>query len=116
MRFLKYVASLAAFAFLLSGAALAKDMNSGKFDLQQQARIGQTILNPGSYKAEWTGPDNALQVSIMQGNKTVATASGMITELPHPAPYDAVTVKTKSDRIEQIEFNHRKEALTISGS
>lgn len=86
MHFLKYLASLAALAFLLSGAAFAADMNSGKFDLQQQARVGQTILKPGSYKAEWTGPDNALKVSIIKGKETVATSSGNSRNSQSPLP------------------------------
>lgn len=116
---IKYLASLVTFALLLSGATFAKETNAGKFDLTQQARIGHTVLKPGNYKAEWTGPENALKISILQGNKIVASTSGAITELPKPAPYSAVTVRTKTNHstvIEQIEFNNRREELNISGS
>lgn len=117
MRSIQYLASLSTLALLLCGAAFASDASSGKFDLTQPAVIGQTTLKPGSYKAEWTGPDNAVKISIMQGKKTVATASGAITELPQPAPYSAVTIKTQDQGtvVEEIQFNNRKEALTLSG-
>ena len=66
MRSLKYLALTAAAALIFSVGAFAKDFHSGSFDLDHTARIGSTVLAPGHYKAEWTGPNDALQVSIVQ--------------------------------------------------
>lgn len=119
MRFIKYPACFAAFALVFSLAAFAKDANSGGFDLTQSARIGSTVLQPGHYKAEWTGPKDALQVSVLDHGKTVATAKGNLKELPEKAPYDSVTVRThrnNTQQVDEIDFNNRREALVLGGS
>jgi hypothetical protein len=118
MRFIKYFASIAAIALVLSLGAFAKDHDSGQFDLPQAARIGSTTLQPGHYKAEWTGPNNALQVSIIQNGKTVATTQGQLKELPSKAPADAVTLRTvdnNAQQVEEIDFNNHTQALDLSG-
>lgn len=117
MKFVKYLALLATVALLLSPAALAKDTHSGKFTLDSPARVGHKQLKAGHYKAEWTGPDNNLRVSILENGKTVARAKGRIMDLKHPSPYDAVdtwTLPNNSRRIEEIDFSNRSEALVLS--
>src|SRR5947199_10842524 len=51
MRASKYFALLAPSALILSIGAFAEGSNSGKFDLQQPARIGPAILQPGPFIA-----------------------------------------------------------------
>jgi len=118
MRALKYLASLLSFALILCAAGFAKDSNSGNFNLAQPAKVGSTVLQPGHYKAEWTGPNDSLKINILQRGKTVATAEGRIKELPEKSPYDAVSVKTQADnstKIDEIDFSNRSEALIIRG-
>lgn len=118
MRALKYLAILSAFALTLSMSAFAKDANSGKFDLEQAAKVGSTVLQPGHYEAQWTGPNNALKVNILEHGKTVATAEGSIKQLPTKSPYTAISMKTQANntkRIDEIDFNNRSEALVIHG-
>jgi hypothetical protein len=108
---------LAAFALVFSLAAFAKDTNSGSFDIGQNARIGKTLSRPGHHKAEWTGPNNALDVKIIEHGKTVATTRGHLRELPTKSPYDAVQLRSdKSQRVDEIDFNNRTEALVLAGS
>ena len=119
MRRIKYGFTILATALLLSLGVFAKDSNSGKFDLTQTAKLGSTVLHPGHYKAEWTGPENALHVTILENGKTVATAKGALEELPQAASYNAVTVRTRKDqskRVEEIQFNNRKDALKLAGA
>ena len=117
MRSVKYLASLAAFALVFSLGAFAKETNSGNFDIGQSARIGHTLLKPGHYKAEWTGPNNALNVKIIEHGKTVASTKGHMKELPTKSPYDAVEFRSdKSQRVDEIDFNNRTEALVLAGS
>ena len=94
MRSVQYLASLAAFALVFSLGAFAKDTNSGSFDIEQNAKIGRTLLKPGHYKAEWTGPNNALDVEIIEHGKTVATTRGHLKELQTKSPYDAVQFRS----------------------
>src|SRR5579863_375016 len=99
MKFINYVASLAILAMIFSLGAFAKD----SFDLAQTARIGSTVLQPGHYKAEWTGPNTALQISILRNGKTVATTQGTLKELPSKAQYDAVTVRNLDDHTTRVD-------------
>lgn len=117
MRSVQYLASLAAFALVFSLGAFAKETNSGSFDIEQNAKIGRTLLKPGHYKAEWTGPNNALNVTIIEHGKTVATTKGHLKELPTKSPYDAVEFRSdKSQQVDEIDFNNRTEALVLAGS
>lgn len=111
------LASLAAFALVFSLGAFAKETNSGTFDIEQNAKIGRTLLKPGHYKAEWSGPNNALNVTIIDHGKTVATTKGYLKELPTKSPYDAVEFRSdKSQQVDEIDFNNRTEALILAGS
>ena len=80
--------------------------------------MGSTVLPPGHYKAEWTGQEKAVKVSILRDGKTVATTEGSIKELPSKSENTSVTIKTlpdNSSRVDEIDFNHRTEALLLSG-
>jgi len=118
MQSIKYLGLLVSIALFLSLGAFAKDVNSGSFDLGESAKVGSTVLPPGHYKAEWTGPEKAVKVSILRDGKTVATTEGSIKELPSKAENTSVTIKTlpdNSSRVDEIDFNHRTEALLLSG-
>lgn len=111
-------ASLAVLGLVLSAGAFAKDAQSGKFTLSDAARVGNTELQPGDYKAQWSGPAENLQISIIQNGQTVATTQGKLKNLDKPAPYAAVTERTLTDQtkqIDEIDFNHSKEALVLGG-
>jgi len=119
MRIAGFSALLCVFALALSAGAFAKAKNEGSFDLAQPAIVGSTQLQPGHYKVEWTGTSGTVNVDIMRDGKTVATTKGTLKELASKSPYSAVTVKPASNdqkRIEEIEFNNRKDALVLSGT
>ena len=86
MRSIHYLVSLAALLLIFSVGTFAKDSNSGKFDLMQPARIGSMVLPPGHYTAEWSGSNNALNITIVNHGKTVATAHGHLKEMPNRSP------------------------------
>jgi hypothetical protein len=118
MRALKYLASCVAFALILCAGSFAKDSNSGNFVLQQAAQLGSTVLQPGHYTAEWSGPKDAVKINILQHGKTVATAEGKLKDLPTKSPYAAVTLKNQTNnnpRVDEIDFNNRSEALVVRG-
>jgi DUF4097 and DUF4098 domain-containing protein YvlB len=119
MRLASFSAVLCAFALVLSVGAFAKAKNEGSFDLSQAATVGATQLQPGHYKVEWTGTSGTVNVDIMKNGKTVATTQGTLKELASRAPYSSVTLKANSNngnRIEEIDFNHQKDALVLSGT
>ena len=84
----------------------------------ESAKVGTTELQAGDYKAEWNGPADNLQVSIIQRGQTVATTQGHLKTLERPAPYSAVSESTLPDqtkRVDEIDFDHSKEALVVGG-
>jgi hypothetical protein len=118
MQSLKYLGLLLSIALFLSLGAFAKNVNSGSFDLDETAKVGSTVLPPGHYKAEWTGSESTVKVSILRNGKTVATTKGSIKKLPSQAQQDSVTIKTLPDNstlVDEIDFNHRTEPLVLSG-
>lgn len=118
MKFAQSLATFAIVATALSLTAYAKDNHSGKFTLAETAQVGSTELAPGDYKAEWSGPADAVKVDIKKNGKTVATVEGKIKDLAQPSPYDAVTTKTLANdakALDEIDFNNRKEALVLGG-
>jgi hypothetical protein len=119
MKFIPYLAALAMLALMISANAFAKDSQSGSFTVAEHVRIGSTILAPGNYKAEWSGPANHLKVDILHNGKTVATVDGSLKDLPQPAPYTAVVTRTlpnNTKAVDEIEFNHRSEAIVFPGA
>jgi hypothetical protein len=114
----KYFSSLALVMLTLSLAAFARDNHSGNFTVAENVRVGSTTLAPGQYKAQWTGAGDDVKIEILQNGKTVASTEGAIKSLPQPSPYDAVTTKTMGDntkQVDEIEFDHRSEALVLAG-
>ncbi len=112
------LASCAILGLVLSAGAFAKDNHSGKFTLTDTVKVGNTQLQPGDYKAEWSGPADNLQISIIQRGQTVATTQGKLKSLDNPAPYTSVSERTLADqtiRVDEIEFDHSKEALVVGG-
>ena len=61
------------------------------------------MLQPGHYKAEWTGPKDALQISVLDHGKTVATATGNLKELPSKSLYSAVTMRIHHNNANQVD-------------
>lgn len=111
-------ASLAVLGLVLSAGAFAKDAQSGNFTLADTAKVGNTQLQPGDYKAHWSGPAENLQISIIQHGQTVATTQGKLKNLDKPAPYAAVSERTLADQtkqVDEIEFDHSKAALVLGG-
>ena len=120
MKFAKYFLLLAGVALLLPLSAMAKDNgNSGKFTISENVKVGATQLKPGDYKVEWDGSGDNVQVKIIQGKNTVATAPAKLVNHDAPAPYNAVILNEASGggkAISEIDFGKRKEALVLSDS
>jgi hypothetical protein len=117
MRTAGFLAFLCAFTLTLSTIAFAKAKNEGSFDLTQVANLGSVQLQPGHYKAEWTGTNGNVNLDIMHNGKTVVTTKAELKELSSPAAYSAVTLRTTRNhnkRIEEIQFNNRKDALFLT--
>jgi virulence-associated protein VagC len=114
---LKHVAVLSSFALLSSICALAADNNKHSVDFPESLQIGSTELKAGSYKVEWQGPGPTVQVSFLQNGNTVITVPATLqTNDKQVTQDDVVTDTTSANRkaLEEIDFDHQKEALVFA--
>lgn len=87
MKISRNVVALAA-GVLLAGSAFAGNATRGSLHLYDTVTVEGKQLAPGNYKVEWTGSGPDVQVSILNGNNTVATL---------PAKVVSTTTKNESD-------------------
>jgi hypothetical protein len=116
MKYGKYLALMAALAFLLSSAAFAKTKDEGSMQLTDRAQVGSTQLKPGSYKVEWNGTGNQVNVDILRHGKTIATVPAKLVQHANPSPYNAVVTdpgKNQVAHVREIDFSNRREALVL---
>ena len=80
MKLNKLSVSLLALGLLGSSAAFARESNKTTLNLAEAVTINGKTLNPGKYTVDWQGSGSSVQVNILQGKQTVATAPAHLTE------------------------------------
>jgi len=65
---------------VISSGALAGETNKGKLHLGDKVIVEGKTVNPGEYTVEWSGTGPTVQVSLVQGKRTVATFPAHVTE------------------------------------
>ncbi len=119
MKFLKYMALLSTLALVFSVSSFARSNNARSVTISDPVQVGSTQLKPGNYKVEWQGTGPAVQVSFMQGNKTLATVPGTLKTNDDQITRDAVVTDTTSSHgstLKEIDFHHQKEAVVFDQS
>jgi hypothetical protein len=111
-----YTAALLLAASLLPATAFAKDKADAKFSLTYAAQFGNTELAPGSYKIQWEGTGDNVQVTALQHGKIVATAFAKLVESAKPADSSEVTYGTVGEKktVNEIDFSKSKESLVFT--
>ena len=84
--------------------------------ITEPVKVGATQLQPGKYKVVWDGSGPEVQVSFMEGKKTVATAPAKLVN--QESSYDgAVEIKTTDDNSKLLEgISWKKRALIFDQS
>ncbi len=106
-----------ALALLLATGAFASAANKANLELQDSVTLNGTTLKPGDYKVQWEGTGPNVELTIIQGKRTIAKTSAHIVDLPVPAVNDAaVTVKNDSgpNSLTSLRFQGKKFALDLS--
>lgn len=67
-------------ALLFSSAVLAGDANKGSLQLYDKVNVEGKLLNPGHYTVTWEGAGPDVQVTVLEGKRTVATFPAHLTE------------------------------------
>lgn len=66
--------TLAGVVLMLPLSALAASKNSSNVEIPDKVVVNGKQIQPGTYKVEWNGTGPNVEVSILQGHKTVAQA------------------------------------------
>lgn len=102
-------------ALLLATSALAA-ANQGSVQLQDPVTVSGKQLRAGEYSVKWDGNGPNVALSILKGNKVVATTSARLIDLNEKSNRDAVVVQNNGDgskSLAEIHFSGKKYALAI---
>jgi hypothetical protein len=108
------ISSLLALALLLATNTFAAD--KGSLALPENMNVNGTQLQAGNYKLAWTGNGSNVELSILKGNKVVATTPARMVELNSPARDNANVVNSAADgsrSLSEVRFAGKKYALAI---
>jgi len=103
-------------AVLLATSAFA--VNKGSVQLMQPTQVAGKQLAAGSYKIQWDGSGDQVQLSILQGKKEVASTSARVVQIQSPSPNDNALITVGSDgtrTLSQIRLRGKTFALELGG-
>jgi len=110
--------SIILLAVVLAAGIAVAETSKGSLELQQSTNIAGKPLAPGSYKLQWEGTGDQVELTIYQGKKAVASTSAKMVKVDRPASSDS-SVITKNDdgsvSLTEIRFHGRKYALQLAG-
>lgn len=84
-------------ALLFSSGALGGETYKGTLRLGNKVSVDGKPLDPGKYKVEWGGTGPKIQVTLLQGKRTMATFPAHVTEQAAPNPDDAYGTTAEPD-------------------
>ena len=99
-------------------AASAFAANKASFDLQHPTQVAGQELAAGTYKVQWQGTGNDVQLTILRGSKQVATTTAHVVEMKAASPETAALVTVNPDgsrSLSQIRFRGKSFALDLGG-
>ena len=115
MKYAKYALLSVALTILIPFCGFARSKNECTMVLSETTMVGTSHLKAGTYKVEWSGKADALNVNFLENGKTVATSQGKMVEKAKPSTY--FQIGTINDgavkRLKEIDFAGKKEALVL---
>jgi hypothetical protein len=107
---------LSALLLTLAIGSYAAEKNSQNITFYDPVKVGSTTLPAGEYKVVWDGTGDNVQVSFLQGKKTLATAPAKLVSTNSNVG-KAVSTRTESDSSRVItEIAFKKQALRFNES
>ena len=101
-------------ALLLATGAFAA--NKGSLQVQDPVTVSGKQLPAGDYQLKWDGKGPNVELSILKGNKVVATVPARLVDINQSASSDAAVVRKNEDgsrSLFEIRFSGKKYALAI---
>jgi hypothetical protein len=103
-------------AVLLATSAFA--VNKGSVELMHPTQVAGKQLAAGSYKIQWDGSGDQVQLSIRQGSKEVASTSARVVQIQSPSPNNNALITVNPDgtrSLSQIRLRGKTFALDLGG-
>ena len=101
-------------ALLLATGAFAA--SKGSLQVQDPVTVSGKQLPAGDYQLKWDGKGPNVELSILKGNKVVATVPARLVDINQSASSDAAVVRKNEDgsrSLSEIRFSGKKYALAI---
>ncbi len=101
-------------ALLLAASAWAS--NKGSIEITDNVSVGGQQLKAGDYSLRWEGNGANVELSILKGNKVVATTPAHLMDVTQSAGRDMVLTKTNADgskSLSQIQLAGKRFAIEI---
>lgn len=101
-------------SLLLTASAFAGNTNKKSLHLTDSVTIEGTQLKPGNYTVEWEGSGPNVEVNIVKGRKTVATAPARVVSVSAPNRQDGYTALAEKDGSQSVQqFFFRGERFNL---
>jgi hypothetical protein len=112
--FSKIILATLTLAFTVCAFA-ASDTHKNNFQISTPAQVNGTQIPAGEYTAKWQGTGPAVQVSIMQGKKVLATVPAQIVTLSQPASNTQAEVSNSNGNQELtvLQFSGKTYSLEL---
>ena len=103
-------------AFLFSTSAFAQSDNKGKLSVPETITVEGKQLPPGEYKVQWEGTGPNVEVKILKGRETVATAPARVVQAENKTSVDSYGITKQPDgsrALSSIYFGGKNFSLEI---
>jgi hypothetical protein len=107
---------LAVLALSLATSAIASDSHKGSIQFFNPVQVNGQQLPAGEYQVKWQGTGSNVEMSLVKGNKVMATAPAQLVDLDNKPNADAALINNNADgsrSLSQIRFAGKKYALSI---
>jgi hypothetical protein len=111
-KYLQYLSILSTLALLFPLGALARD-SKHSVEISDAVQVGSTQLKPGTYKVEWEGAGQVVQVSFQLNGEAVVRVPATLktNQSTQNEPVEETSADTRV--LEEIDFGHQKVALVF---
>jgi len=103
---------------IVAAVLLATSAFASSITVSQPMTLNGKQIAPGQYKVVYTGTGQDVQVNLLKGKNTVASAPAKIEERENKARFDAVVTDDNggNHEIKQIMLGGKKQVLVFDGA
>jgi hypothetical protein len=108
----QFTSALVAAALALPTISMAATKTEESVSISKPAKIGDSQLQPGNYKVVWDGAGPNVQVSFLQGKKTVATIPAKLVE--RASNYNSIESSDADNNYKILSIAWKKQSLVFA--